>query len=138
MRESHGFLINAAGARFRAVDEMVEFYRGWKPWAAASRSFATTAAFDEALEDLSRSLGKLDRRNVYLLIAPVHEPLRPEASDERDRRALWLAAKLGLSPDRIIRSPASLPAYLFSDGLHPTRWGSVLVTRELAKYLPSF
>lgn len=139
MKDGHGILVNSMAYKandLTTLDKVKRVYRGWRSEPPVSYGFATTEAYDRAFADLSKSLENMDKSHVFLLMAPVTMPLDDRSLAERNRTAERLTAELGLPAGNLIRSPVSLPWFLFSDSAHPTRWGSVVLTQKLADYLP--
>lgn len=102
-----------------------------------TKPFVINAEFEKALSSLSATLSKLDRSQVYLVIAPVNslnaqggpQSFHVEAGER-------IAALLGLERSQFLDTPDVMLDILYARyPAHLHRWSRIIYTEQLAKAL---
>jgi hypothetical protein len=109
------------------------------PPSGTRANFGWNQPYEDALKNLADTIKNLPpQTRVFLVISPVPDwSFGAATAAERSERATEIATALGIGPDHILNTPATMFAPFFSGYTHLNRWGQSVFTSALAKELAS-
>jgi hypothetical protein len=98
-----------------------------------SYPYSTNEAFDASLIPLADAIKRMRPQQTYLIISPIPQHRYGETSAAA--RATSAAKIAGRLDATFLASDPSLPAEYFSSETHLNRWGRILFSRSLSKFI---